>query len=111
MQTPPSLSDLTPVFEIQSTSTISNSDADAMRSAIVQNQNYFTYWANFDTPLDLIPFLLWVTVFGALFSVLFTTYRELGQEEEDLLVIHQVEQKPIKTGGLLQRSKTMHKKS
>ena len=111
MQTPPSLSDLTPVFEIQSTSTISNSDAEAMRSAIVQNQNYFTYWANFDTPLDLIPFLLWVTVFGALFTVLVTIYRELGQEEEDLLVIHQVEQKSIKTGGLLQLSKTMRKKS
>jgi hypothetical protein len=82
-----------------------------MRSAIVQNQNYFTYWANFDTPLDIIPFLLWVSVFVALFTVLATTYRELGQEEEELLVIHRVEQKSINTGGLLQRSKTMRKKS
>ena len=40
-----------------------------------------------------------------------TPSRELGQEEEDLLVIHQVEQKSIKTGGLLQLSKTMRKKS
>ena len=29
-------------------------------SAIVQNQNYFTYWMNFDTGLDSIPLLLWV---------------------------------------------------
>lgn len=110
MQTPPSLSDLTPVFEIQSTSTIGNSDADAMRSAIVQNQNFFTYWANFDTPLDFIPFLLWVTVFAALFVVLATTYRELGQEDEELLVAHEVDHEPVNSGGLLQRSMTMRNK-
>jgi hypothetical protein len=110
MQTPPSLSDLTPVFEIQSTSTIGNSDADAMRSAIVQNQNFFTYWANFDTPLDFIPFMLWLTVFASLFTVLATTYRELGQEEEELLVVHEVDQEPVNSGGLLQRSMTMRNK-
>ena len=110
MQTPPSLSDLTPVFEIQSTSTIGNSDADAMRSAIVQNQNFFTYWANFDTPLDFIPFMLWLTFFTSLFTVLATTYRELGQEEEELLVVHEVDQEPVNSGGLLQRSMTMRNK-
>ena len=110
MQTPPSLSDLTPVFEIQSTSTIGNSDADAMRSAIVQNQNFFTYWANFDTPLDFIPFILWVIVFAALFVVLATTYRELGLEEEELFVVHEVDHEPVNSGGLLQRSMTMRNK-
>ena len=110
MQTPPSLSDLTPVFEIESTSTIGNSDADAMRSAIVQNQNFFTYWANFDTPLDFIPFILWVIVFAALFVVLATTYRELGLEEEELFVVHEVDHEPVNSGGLLQRSMTMRNK-
>ena len=111
MQTPPSISDLTPVFEIQSSSTIGNSDADAMRSAIVQNQNYFNYWANFDTPLDFIPFLLWVTLFGSLFTVLIKTYRELGEDnyEEDL-VVHEIEQEQNYGGGLLQRGLLMQTK-
>jgi hypothetical protein len=76
----------------------------------VQNQNFFTYWANFDTPLDFIPFLLWLTVFASLFTVLATTYRELGQEEEELLVVHEVDREPVNSGGLLQRSMTMRNK-
>ena len=108
MKTPPSINDLTPVFEIQSSSTIADSDADTMRSSIVQNQNYFTYWSNFDTPLDIIPFLLWITIFGSLFTVLMKTYRQLGEDEyeeeyEDELVVHKVDQETNSGGGLLQR--------
>jgi hypothetical protein len=31
-----------------------------MESAIIQNQDYFTYWMNFDTILDLIPLIMWL---------------------------------------------------
>ena len=104
MKTPPSITDLTPVFEIQSSSTIGDLDADKMRSSIVQNQNYFTYWSNFDTPLDIIPFIIWATFFGSLFTVLMKTYRELGQESyEEELVVHDIEQEKKPGGGLLQR--------
>jgi hypothetical protein len=54
--------------------------------------------------------MLWLTVFASLFTVLATTYRELGQEEEELLVVHEVDQEPVNSGGLLQRSMTMRNK-
>ena len=60
MATAPSMDDLVPVFQIESSSMIEDEDAAQMESAIVQNQNYFTYWMNFDTGLDSIPLLLWV---------------------------------------------------
>ena len=102
MHTKPSLSDLAPVFEIQSTSMIEDSDAETMESSIVQNQNHFTYWMNFDTPLDVVPFFLWLGVFGALFASLTQTYRLFGQEEEEeLVVVEEIEQ--VHAGGLLQR--------
>jgi hypothetical protein len=60
MQTEPSISDLIPVFEIKSLSVIGDEDAEEMESAIIQNQDYFTYWMNFDTILDLIPLIMWL---------------------------------------------------
>ncbi len=60
MQTEPNMKDLVPVFEIKSSSEIGDEDAEEMESAIVQNQNYFTYWMNFDTFLDMIPFIIWL---------------------------------------------------
>jgi hypothetical protein len=115
MKTAPSFSDLAPVFEIQSSSTIGDSDADKMRSSIVQNQDFFTYWSNFDTPLDFIPFLLWVTFFGSLFTVLMKTYRELGEDDyeeddEEELVVHEIELEGNSGGGLLQRGLLMQTK-
>ena len=115
MKTSPSFSDLVPVFEIQSSSTIGDSDADKMRSSIVQNQDFFTYWSNFDTPLDFIPFLLWVTFFGSLFTVLMKTYRELGEDDyeeddEEELVVHEIELEGNSGGGLLQRGLLMQTK-
>lgn len=115
MKTSPSFSDLTPVFEIQSSSTIGDSDADTMRSSIVQNQDYFSYWSNFDTPLDIIPFLLWVALLGSLFKVSMNIYRELGEDkyEEDYegeLVVHEIELEETPGGGLLQRGLLMQTK-
>jgi hypothetical protein len=115
MKTSPSFSDLTPVFEIQSSSIIGDSDADTMRSSIVQNQDYFSYWSNFDTPLDIIPFLLWVALLGSLFKVSMNIYRELGEDkyEEDYegeLVVHEIELEETPGGGLLQRGLLMQTK-
>ncbi|HIK78178.1 MAG: hypothetical protein CXT69_02000 [Methanobacteriota archaeon] len=102
MNTKPSMSDLAPVFEIQSSSMIGDLDAETMESSIVQNQNHFTYWMNFDTPFDLLPFFIWLAIFGALFASLTLTYRSLGQEkEEEDIVLHEIEQEHA--GGLLQR--------
>ncbi|MFZ9048541.1 MAG: hypothetical protein ACO20Y_07105, partial [Poseidonia sp.] len=56
----PSMDDLTPVFEIQSASTIANDDAEEMESAIVQNQDKMTYWTNFDSWIDFVTLLFWV---------------------------------------------------
>ncbi|MDE0574785.1 MAG: hypothetical protein OSB32_04300 [Candidatus Poseidoniales archaeon] len=60
MVTPPAMDDMVPVFQIQSASIIGDEDAEQMESAIVQNQNYFTFWSNFDTGLDFIPLFLWI---------------------------------------------------
>lgn len=111
MKTPPSFSDLTPVFEIQSSSTIGDSDADTIRSSIVQNQDYFSYWSNFDTPLDIIPFLLWVALLGSLFKVSMNIYRELGEDNyEQEPVVHEIELEETQGGGLLQRGLLMQTK-
>ncbi len=68
MATAPSMDDLVPVFQIESSSMIEDEDATQMESAIVQNQNYFTYWMNFDTGLDSIPLILWIFSFIALLA-------------------------------------------
>ena len=60
MVTPPTMEDMVPVFQIESASMIGDDDAAQMESAIVQNQNYFTFWSNFDTGLDFIPLFLWI---------------------------------------------------
>ena len=105
MHSKPSTGDLVPVFEIKSSSMIGDSDAKAMESAIVQNQNYFSYWTNFDTALDILPFLLWVTIFLAIIASLTKSYQ--GQDEEDLVV----QEVPSTTsGGLLQRGLLMQTK-
>lgn len=60
MKTPPTMENLVPVFQIESASMIADDDAEQMESAIVQNQNYFTYWMNFDNGLDFIPLIMWI---------------------------------------------------
>jgi hypothetical protein len=60
MKTSPTMENLVPVFQIESESMIGDEDAEQMESAIVQNQNYFTYWMNFDNGLDSIPLIMWI---------------------------------------------------
>ena len=56
----PSMADLTPVFEIKSSSTIADDDAETMESAIVQNQDKMMYWTNFDSWIDWVTLLFWL---------------------------------------------------
>ena len=56
----PTMDDLDPVFEIQSSSMIEDDDAEEMESAIVQNQDSLTYWTNFDSWIDFVTLLFWV---------------------------------------------------
>ena len=60
MSTAPLMSDLTPVFQISSSSTIGDSDAEDMESAIVQNQDLISYWMNFDSAIDYVALLLYI---------------------------------------------------
>jgi hypothetical protein len=56
----PTMDDLTPVFEIKSSSTIADDDAETMESSIVQNQDKMTYWTNFDSWIDFVTLFFWV---------------------------------------------------
>ena len=56
----PSMDDLVPVFEIESSSMIADDDADDMESAIVQNQDMLAYWTNFDSWIDWVTLLFWI---------------------------------------------------
>ena len=56
----PTMDDLDPVFEIQSSSMIEDDDAETMESSIVQNQDKMTYWTNFDSWVDYVTLLFWV---------------------------------------------------
>ena len=60
MTTAPTMDNLTKVFEIKSSSTIEDDDAEKMESSIVQNQNGLSYWTNFDVPTDYIALLLYL---------------------------------------------------
>ena len=100
MKTQPTMSDLVPVFEIKSSSIIGDEDAEKMESSIVQNQNYFSYWMNFDTPLDLIPFLMWAT------SILFIAASFVMMlRDEDEYELEEIEEES--NLGLLQRMEQM----
>ncbi|RJU88425.1 MAG: hypothetical protein DWC02_01640 [Candidatus Poseidoniales archaeon] len=101
MKNEPRMSDLVPVFEIKSSSTIEDDDAERMESSIVQNQDYFTYWTNFDTYFDLIPFLMWaITILFITSSVIMMLREEHEDEEWEIEDIEFENEKPV---GLLQR--------
>ena len=101
MKNEPQISDLVPVFEIKSSSIIADEDAETMHSSIVQNQNYFTYWMNFDTSLDLIPFLMWsVSLIFITASVIMMKGEQFDDDEYDIEEIEVEKDEPI---GLLQR--------
>ena len=101
MKTEPKMSDLVPVFEIKSSSIIGDEDAETMQSSIVQNQNYFTYWMNFDTSLDLIPFLMWsITLIFIVASFVMMKGDQFEDDEYDIEEIEVEKDEPV---GLLQR--------
>ena len=60
LATTPTMDDLQPVFQIVSASEIENDDAEEMEDAIVHNQEYMTWWTNFDTPFDYVAPLLYI---------------------------------------------------
>ena len=101
MKTEPKMSDLVPVFEIKSSSIIADEDAETMQSSIVQNQNYFTYWMNFDTSLDLIPFLMWsISLIFITASIVMMKNEQFEDDEYEIEEIEFEKDEPI---GLLQR--------
>ena len=57
--TAPVASDLQAVFAIESSSEISDDDAETLASSVTTNQKALTYWTNFDVGTDyLAPLLL-----------------------------------------------------
>lgn len=101
MKTNPEMDDLTPVFEIKSSSVIGDKDAEEMKSAIVQNQNHFTYWMNLDTKLDFIPMLLWVIAISCGIIPFILNVKGLNEFEE--LDAYSTDEKP--NIGLLELAK------
>ena len=66
MNEAPAFTDLQPVFKIVSAGTIGDSDAADLESAIVQNQETFGYWTNFDNIADYITLMFYILAIGAL---------------------------------------------
>jgi hypothetical protein len=79
MTTAPLMSDLTKVFNIKSSSTIGADDADTMESSIVTNQETFSYWTNFDHPVDYLTVLFYL---GAVLCIGNGLRLMMGAEEE-----------------------------
>ena len=84
--TAPASGDLKPLFQIIQSSEIEDDDAEEMKSKIVTNQNYLTYWTNFDVPTDYLAPLLLI---GALLFMMLglnarssTKSYEMSPEEE-----------------------------
>lgn len=76
MTTAPTMDNLTKVFEIKSSSTIEDDDAEKMESSIVQNQNGLTYWTNFDVPTDFIALILYLGTIACLFLAVMAMNKE-----------------------------------
>jgi hypothetical protein len=103
MQSQPNFNDLVPVFEIRSSSVIGDEDADKMESAIIQNQNYLTYWMNFDTLLDFIPFMMWLLAIGFIYASIAGIIKGQPEQEKEKGITDLTQQEKKPTIGLLQR--------
>ena len=66
MNEAPAFTDLQPVFKIVSTGTIGDADAEDLESKIVQNQEFFGYWSNFDNIADYITLLFYIAAVGCI---------------------------------------------
>ena len=64
--TAPVASDLQAVFAIESSSEISDDDAETLASSVTTNQNALTYWTNFDVGTDYLAPLLLIGAIGCL---------------------------------------------
>ena len=83
MDTSPSPSDLTVIFEIYSDSEISDEDADLMTSSINDNKNLLTFWTNFDVWIDFLVFLIHLVSIGLIIAGIgVKQYHEEEEEEE-----------------------------
>ena len=60
LATTPTMEDLQPVFQIVSASEIEDDDAEEMEDAIVHNQQFMSWWTNFDTPFDYVAPLMYI---------------------------------------------------
>ena len=79
MTTAPPMSDLTKVFQIKSSSSIGEEDAATMESSIVTNQETFSYWTNFDHPVDYLTVLFYL---GAVLCIGNGLRLMMGAEDE-----------------------------
>ena len=61
MHTAPSSANLTPIFEIKTSSQIAHTDAKHFSSAHYTNQNIIAYWMNFDVWIDFVAFMFILT--------------------------------------------------
>ena len=94
MDTSPSPSDLTVIFEIYSDSEISDEDADLMTSSINDNKNLLTFWTNFDVWIDFLVFLIHLVSIGLIIAGIGVKQYHEEEEEVDL----------TKPTGLLERA-------
>ena len=58
--TAPTADDLQAVFTIESSSEISDADAETLASSVTTNQKALAYWTNFDVPTDFLAPLLYI---------------------------------------------------
>ena len=80
----PSMSDLVPVFQIESSSMIGTSDAETMESSIVTNQDSMAYWTNFDHPIDYLTLLFWIGGIALIAIGMITAANAPDEDEEEV---------------------------
>ena len=58
--TPPTMDNMTKVFEIKTSGELDDETAEELSSAVVTNQDFMSYWTNFDSPVDYVTVAFWV---------------------------------------------------
>ena len=59
-QTPPTMDNMTKVFEIKTSGELDDETAEELSSAVVTNQDFMSYWTNFDSGVDYVTAAFWV---------------------------------------------------
>ena len=85
-ETPATLDDLTPIFEIQTSGEAGEENAAEMKSGITHNQQLFTYWTNFDVWVDYVTLLIYIVADVAILAgvVLLTRGGDHAQPDLEL---------------------------